>query len=150
MSHNHLRFVPISTVQAALGRILGSTPRSVTPDHIAAVAGALEWRHTEGWDLEDDLVVATKAGLFDAGFTGDTLVVVDSCFPPGRGAYLIDGANLRRFVSEHLERHGAVFFDGDVVIVEAHGSRIWLFHHEGVHATQDSVKVLNSVFKPKG
>jgi hypothetical protein len=134
MNDDHLGFVPMSTVLAALDRILGGTPRSVTPDDIAAIAGAIEWRPTAGWDSEDDVAVATKAGLFDAGFTGDTLVVVDSCFAPGRGAYLIDGADLRRFVSEHLGRHGSVLFDGDVVIVEMHGSRIWLFHHEGVYA----------------
>jgi hypothetical protein len=134
MSDNHLGLVPLSTVHAALTRILGRAPRSVTPDDIAAVAGALEWRRTAGWDKEDDVVVATKAGLFEAGFAGATLIVTEASFFRDLGAFLIDGDDLQRFVSEHLIRYGEVFFNGDVVIVEMHGSRIWLFHHEGMYA----------------
>jgi hypothetical protein len=133
MNDNYIRFVPMSTVEVALTRVLGSAPLSVTPDDIATIAGPVEWRPTAGWDSEDDPLVASNAGLFDAGFEGDTLIVVDASFAPDRGAFLIDGADLQRLVSEHLERYGAVFFDGDVIIVEAHGSRMWLFHHEGVY-----------------
>jgi hypothetical protein len=134
MNDNHIRFVPMSTVDVALARALGSAPLAVTPDDIATIAGSIEWRPTAGWDADEDSMVASNAGLFDVRFEGDTLLVVEASFAPDRGAFLIDGADLERFVSEHLERYGAVFFDGDVIIVEAHGSQVWLFHHEGVYA----------------
>jgi hypothetical protein len=135
MNDEHLAFVEISWVQQVLARILGGSPRSVTPDAIGELLGPIEWKPAEGWDTLDDSTVATTAGLFDAGFSGHLLIVTDVSFVSGKGAFSIASEELSLFVSEYSSRCEESFFDGDVVVVEELGERVWVFHHEGVCAT---------------
>ncbi len=134
MTELQISLVDIAAVQQAFARILGRVPRSITPDAIAEILGPVVWKPAEGWDSQPDGVVASNAGLFDAGFSGSVLVVTDASFFPDRGAFRIDSKDLPAFVSQHSARYQECFFDGDAIVVEEHGCRIWIFHHEGVYA----------------
>ncbi len=134
MSDGLMRFVEISRVQQVLARILGSVPRSVTPDAIAEILDAVKWKPAEGWDSLNDSVVASAAGLFNHGLSGGLLIVTDVSFIPGKGAFGIAGEDLSAFVSTYSSRYQESLFDGDVVVVEELGKRMWIFHHEGVYA----------------
>jgi hypothetical protein len=65
----------------------------------------------------------------EASFTGGR--------PTGRtplGAIAVDASDLHLLVAQHRDRYGERFFDGDVIILEREGARIWIFHHEGRYA----------------
>lgn len=135
MSEGRGSFVEIARVQHVLEHILGSKPRSVTPDAIGEILGSVEWKPAEGWDSQSDSVVASSSELFDAGFSSRLLVVTDVSSFPGRGAFSVASEELPSFVSTYSTRYGESFFDGDVIVVEELGKRIWIFHHEGVWAS---------------
>ena len=64
---------------------------------------------------------------------GELIVVTDASWgPDGCGPFFIDAAFLDGLISEHPERVGHVFFDGDVIILELDSNRLTVVHHEGV------------------
>ena len=134
MNEGRVSFVEVARVQQVLERILGGSLRSVTPDAIGEMLGPVDWKPVEGWDSQSDSIVASTAGLFSAGFSSRLLVVTDVSFYPGRGAFSVASEDLPSFVSTYSVRYGESFFDGDAIVVEELGKRVWIFHHEGVCA----------------
>ena len=116
-------------VLAACTRALGRRPRALTPDAIASTIGDVAWSELPGWESMSDTEIAIRSGLH-AGLVGDVLVV-EASISSRRGAFRVDVSELGSLVAQHLERYGECFFNGDVVVVQLDGERLWLFHHEG-------------------
>ncbi len=115
--------------------ILGARPVALTPDAIAAVWKSVDWLALPGWEAKTDSEVAAESGLLCANFRGTVLVVTEASFAPTRGAFVLDERALGAFVRAHLPSYGECFFNGDVIVANGEGRRLWLFHHEGVYAT---------------
>jgi len=127
--------VDMATMLDTCERILGKRPTAPVPDAIAAVGQASEWKPFPDWESKADAQIAIRAGLYAVGFSGALLVVTEASFRPDRGAFLLDARDLDALVCRHLAWYGECFFNGDVIIAERDGRRIWLFHHEGCYAT---------------
>jgi hypothetical protein len=140
-----LQFVPIvemARVYEGCARILGRSPTALTPDAIAAIVERVDWRALPEWESKSDADIATEAGVFRAAWSGPLLVVTEASFVSRGAAFLLEANELRLFVSEHLARYDECFFNGDVIIVECRGHRIWLFHHEGEYAMLSGLRVV--------
>ena len=124
----------VATVLAALARIFGRTPEAATPDAICELASAVRWTRVADWESVEDTDLARSTGLFSIPFVGAVVVVTEYCFTSGFGGFLVAAAGLEQLVQTHLDVYGECFFNGDVAIVEADGSRVWMFHHEGAVA----------------
>jgi hypothetical protein len=127
--------VPIAAMMEALTGALGRAPESATPDAIANTLDSVMWIRFEAWEAWDDVALAKAIGLVATAFEGDVFVLTEASFALNLGAFLIPASYLDQLVTEHLERYGECFFNGDVVVLEASGKKLWLFHHEGAFAT---------------
>jgi hypothetical protein len=105
------------------------------PDAIVGPMRGVKWVALPGWESMSDGEIATRSGLFAARLAGVLFVVTDATLASQRGAFQVDAEGLAMLVEEHLDRYGECLFNGDTIVVERDGSRIWLFHHEGVYAT---------------
>jgi hypothetical protein len=126
--------VELDLMLEALGRALGRVPAAVTPDAIAQLRTGVRWTQVEDWEAFSDKELAVKTGLLRVPFSGSVLVVTESSFAPKQGAFLVPASQLSEFVAGHLESYGECFFNGDVIVLETSGQRVWVFHHEGLHA----------------
>jgi uncharacterized protein YjaG (DUF416 family) len=130
-----VQVVELARAVEACERILGCRPTALTPDAIASTVKRVEWKPLPGWESKSDSEIAIRAGLFAIGLSGPLLVATEAGFAKKRGAFVVDARDLGALVSQHLERCGESFFNGDAIVVEREGARIWLFHHEGQYAT---------------
>jgi hypothetical protein len=65
--------------------------------------------------------------------SGELIIVTEASWGPDfHGPFFIDAELLDAFISEHPERAGHVFFEGDVIILEPDSRRLIVVHHEGV------------------
>ncbi|MDH5492000.1 MAG: hypothetical protein OEY14_08600 [Myxococcales bacterium] len=133
MSHSEHQ-VALSTLLAALARAVGQLPSAVTPDAIAEVASHVHWRPISNWENSADIELATATGLLSACFGGDIMIATDHSIASSHSAMIIDSSTLPEFVENYLIRFGECFFNGDVVVVESEGQRVWMFHHEGAYS----------------
>ena len=115
----------------ACALILPQRPNAATPDAIAALVAKIDWMPVPDWSSKDDNDIAIRANLYGLGLAGFLLVVTEASFAKRLGAFRVDAKGLGNLVQSHLQKYGECFFNGDVVIVELAGKRIWLFHHEG-------------------
>jgi hypothetical protein len=125
----------IENVLKTCARVLGRRPIAPTPDAIAALATSPVWSRLPSWTILSDEEIALRAGLYTLAFASPLLVVTDAALAKSDdGAFVVEANELMTLVSDHLRWMGECFFNGDVVIVERDGRRIWLFHHEGQYA----------------
>ena len=127
--------VEMDRVYEACTRILGRRPTALTPDAISETVEQVAWNAFPDWESKSDAHVAIATGLYSTAFAGPLLVVTEASFGSNGGAFMIEARELGHLVEQHLPRHGECFFNGDVIVVECEGSRVWLFHHEGHHVT---------------
>ena len=121
-------------VLQTLSRILGAPVRVATPDAIAAVRELIQWVQFEDWESRSDMEIARLTGLLKVPFEDPLLVITEAAWRAHQGGLLIRASQLAGFIDQHLRRHGECFFNGDVIVVETQGRRIWIFHHEGCYA----------------
>ncbi|WP_374357871.1 hypothetical protein [Chitinimonas sp.] len=91
------------------------------------------WVRFEGpWERTADDVIFRK--LTETAFPcGGVLVISDSSYRIGLGAFEVDCSNILEFVSRHKELFGDHFFDTDLIMLSQDECAAWLFHHEGVY-----------------
>jgi hypothetical protein len=124
----------VEHVYDACERLFGRRPSALTPDAIAAMRNDVKWKPFPGWESMSDTEVGIRSGLYATRFAGVLLVVTEASLASRIGAFEVHAQELGTLVSQHLTRYGECFFDGDVIIAERDGSRIWLYHHEGLYA----------------
>lgn len=126
--------VAMSVVCDACQRIIGRRPSAPTPDAIASLLHVADWKSAGGWESKTDVDVAKSVGLYEVGLGGSLVVVTEASFMKSRGAFKMEASELPAFVAQHLAQYGECFFNGDVIVAELGGNRLWLFHHEGQYA----------------
>jgi len=131
MSKLHVALITLETAAGSLARIIGRQLPSLTPDAIVGPPGSVSWQCVQNWEAMTDEALAATTGLTQLGLQGSLIIVTEASFTPGRGALMIDSSDLAALVSEHLSLYGECFFNGDVIVAEIQGARVWLFHHEG-------------------
>jgi hypothetical protein len=126
-----------SDVCDACARVVDGRPSAPVPDLIAALAGKVQWHPLPGWEHQEDVDIARRAGLIAlASLAGGVLMVVtDGSLSKTAGGCVVEAVALEAFIADHLRRFGECFCNGDVVIVQAAGAFIWLFHHEGLYTS---------------
>jgi len=125
----------VANVCEACARILGQRPIAPTPDAIASALPGLDWKALPDWEEQRDDEIAARSGLYDIAFSRALFVVTEASLASGQGGFVVDARDLAQLVEQHLSYFGECFFNGDVVIVEPEGRRVWLFHHEGQYVT---------------
>jgi hypothetical protein len=136
MTHSSTARAAIAEVLERCSSVLGKQLPFATPDAVASVVGQLEWEKCTGWEQCRDAEIAKRSGLLQIGFDGPLLVVTEAALTQGTGAFVVSATEgLAKFVEQHLARFGECFFNGDVLIVDRAGTRVWLFHHEGLFTT---------------
>jgi len=126
--------MPQAEVLPALSRVLGRVLSEATPDAIVDLIGDVNWLRCDEWESLGDLELARTTGLLDIALSGPLLLITEASFAPDRGGFIVPASRLANFVAEHLKEYGECFFNGDVIVAELQGRKVWLFHHEGLHA----------------
>jgi hypothetical protein len=134
MSTMQIATTDVECVYEVCARIVGSRPSALTPDAVSATKNGVKWTPLRGWESMSDTEIAMRSGLYAMRLTGVLLVLTEASFASRIGAFEVDAQSLGALVSQHLERFGECFFNGDVIIAERDGHRLWLFHHEGCYA----------------
>jgi len=130
-----------TSVCDACARVIGRKPMAPTPDAIASVAGVIEWKSFPDWEAYSDSEIAAETRLYDIALMGKLYVVTEAALTSREGPIVVNAVDLRKLIAEHLRLFGECFFNGDVVIMEAKGNNVWLFHHEGQYALISRTKL---------
>lgn len=127
--------VDTAEVLEKCSKVLGKRLHQPTPDAVASAVGQIDWKDCAGWEQCTDAEISKNSGLLQVSFGGHLLVVTEAALTQGNRAFVVEAADLAKFVEQHLTRFGECFFNGDVLVVDSAGTRLWMFHHEGLHAT---------------
>jgi hypothetical protein len=83
-------------------------------------------------DLNDDEILNSLEHLRE--FEGTLYIVTDASYQKELGPFQVESANIKSFVSNHIENFGERFLETDVLIINFELKLAWIFHHEGVYA----------------
>ncbi len=130
-----VKFVEMDCAYEACTRILNARPKALTPDRMLELGKVVNQGFMRDWEEKADEEIVQWGGLYDLGSVGKLLVATEYCFFTARKVFSIEVERLPYLVREHSALYGESFVTGDVIVVEAAGTRIWVFHHEGLYAT---------------